>query len=380
LAEQTTQVRKYFHSIIEQNVKSDFLNFDMRRNLMLFLLALSCLEFVPAWASQTETGSLATNAEDTVWVDARPMKVYHVRPGLDYVYTPFKMSRMLTMVPSNIGKYCSVTFRRKNVLPIAAMAAGTAALIAVDQPIDDAAKHVSRHWGLKPTEHQKPIIRPSIRINGQLLKLYINVPSDVSNGIYFLGDGIVHLGTAAGFGVYGGLAHDHRALQTGAQLMEAIATTGFVVQVLKHVTGRESPAKHTVPGGKWRFFPNPADYGKSVPKYDAWPTGHLATAMATVTVIADNYPEWKLARPIGYTLMAACGFAMLNNGVHWASDYPFGISLGYTMAKLVEASGRLVVSDPTGDQESPDNSVRTTLRLEPLLLNGGLGYAFVCRF
>jgi hypothetical protein len=162
--------------------------------------------------------------------------------------------------------------------------------------------------------------------------------------------------------------------------VEAIASTGFVVQVLKHVTGRETPAKHTVPGGKWRFFPSPADYGRNVPKYDAWPTGHLATAMATVTVIADNYPEWKLARPIGYTLMAACGFAMLNNGVHWASDYPFGISLGYTMAKLAERTGKLVVHDrkhPGADEKTP---ARTNLSLQPELMGSAIGYGLTYRW
>ena len=122
------------------------------------------------------------------------------------------------------------------------------------------------------------------------------------------------------------------------------------------------------------------EYGKEVPKYDAWPTGHLATAMATVTVIADNYPEWTLARPIGYTLMAACGFAMLNNGVHWASDYPFGISLGYTMAKIAEASGRLVTTGESEDGKSSKEPILNKMSFEPFMQGGAFCYGMTYRF
>jgi hypothetical protein len=355
-------------------------NLGTATGMLLAGLLLVCVQFGFAQGELAEMASPSTTASDTSLADGRSQKVYHVRPGVDYVYTPWRMSRLVTMVPDNIGKYCSVTFRKKNILPIAAMAVGTGVLIALDQSIDDGAKHIAKQWGLKPTEHQHPILRPSVNIKGQNIPLYINVPSDANTAIYFLGDGIVHLGTAAGFGVYGSIAGDGRALHTSAQLVEAIATTGFVVQLLKHATGRESPAKHTVPGGKWRLLPNPQEYGRQVPKYDAWPTGHLATAMATVTVIADNYPEWTLARPIGYTLMAACGFAMLNNGVHWASDYPFGISLGYTMAKIAEASGRLVTTDVSGDEKSSKESTWDSIRFQPVLQGNTFCYGLVCQF
>ncbi|HEX8658769.1 MAG TPA: hypothetical protein VF690_14595, partial [Hymenobacter sp.] len=77
-----------------------------------------------------------------------------------------------------------------------------------------------------------------------------------------------------------------------------------------------------------------------------------ATAMATVTVIADNYPEYRFIRPLGYSLMGLLSYSMLNNGVHWASDYPIGIALGYAFAKIAVRSGRTRVesgADPAAD-------------------------------
>ena len=133
---------------------------------------------------------------------------------------------------------------------------------------------------------------------------------------------------------------DNRALQTSSQMAEAIIGSGAVVQTLKHVTGRQSPFTSTMPGGAWHFFPNQLDYAHHVPSYDAFPSGHLAAAMATVTVISGNYPEYTFIRPLGYSLMSVLGFQMLNNGVHWASDYPLGIALGYGFGRIAVLKGK----------------------------------------
>jgi hypothetical protein len=62
-----------------------------------------------------------------------------------------------------------------------------------------------------------------------------------------------------------------------------------------------------------------------------------------VEVIAENYKEYKLIRPVGYTLLTALCFQMLNNGVHWASDYPLSLLMGYTISDLVLNRGRKVL-------------------------------------
>ncbi len=149
------------------------------------------------------------------------------------------------------------------------------------------------------------------------------------------GDGKTQFGLAAAFGVYGFAARDSRALRTASQTVEVILACGTVVQVLKHLTGRESPFVSTAPGGKWRLFPNQIEYHKHVPHYDAYPSGHVATALATVTVIAENYEEVGWIRPVGYSLVGLLGVAMGNTGIHWYSDYPLGIALGYSFGVLV---------------------------------------------
>ena len=46
--------------------------------------------------------------------------------------------------------------------------------------------------------------------------------------------------------------------------------------------------------------------------------------------------------------MGLLGYSMLNNGVHWASDYPIGIAIGYAFAKIAVRNGRTRV-EPLAD-------------------------------
>ena len=91
---------------------------------------------------------------------------------------------------------------------------------------------------------------------------------------------------------------------------------------------------------RWDFFPNQIEYHKYVSSYDAFPSGHLAAFMSTLTVITENYPEYPIIKPIGYTLMTLLSIQMMNNGVHWASDYPLSIAMGYYLGKIAVDNGR----------------------------------------
>lgn len=156
-----------------------------------------------------------------------------------------------------------------------------------------------------------------------------------------IGDGRSQFGMAAIFAAYGFLGKDQRSLKTASQIVEAVLASGSVVQVLKHITGRESPLVSTIAGGKWRWFPNQMDYAKRVPHYDAFPSGHICTSVAAYTVIAENYPECEWITPAGYIMtgLIACGLA--NTGIHWWSDFPLGIALGYSFGKLISHPGGL---------------------------------------
>lgn len=157
---------------------------------------------------------------------------------------------------------------------------------------------------------------------------------NTSRAIVHLGDGKAHLAIAAGFAAYGFLLDDSRAIRTGSQTVEALLSCGIAVQVLKRVSGRESPAAATSPRGTWRCFPNLRAYQQHQSRYYAFPSGHIATSMATLTVIAENYPEISWIRPVGYSVIACLGVSLVNVGYHWYSDLPLGLAIGYTFGVI----------------------------------------------
>ena len=155
-----------------------------------------------------------------------------------------------------------------------------------------------------------------------------------SNQIVRAGDGKTTVGIAAAFGLYGFAAGDSRALRTGSGVVEALVASGIAVQLLKHISGRESPQVATELAGEWRPFPALRVYNSNQPRYYAFPSGHLTTAMATVTVIAENYPDAGWIRPVGYGIVGLTGVSLVNKGWHWYSDFPLAIALGYTFGKV----------------------------------------------
>ena len=171
--------------------------------------------------------------------------------------------------------------------------------------------------------------------------------SDVSDFFVSLGDGKSQFALAGLFAAYGLVSDDHKALRTGSQIVQAVLASGAVVQLLKHVTGRESPFVRSSATGIWRFFPNQLDYLKHVPAYDAFPSGHICTALATVIVIAENYPETKWIRPVGYVVSGLVGIGMVNRGIHWYSDYPLGLALGYAFGMIAAHPDGITVSEST---------------------------------
>lgn len=157
----------------------------------------------------------------------------------------------------------------------------------------------------------------------------------VNNVTSYLGDGKIQFGIAAAYALYGFVFNDDRAIRTASQVAEVILASGGVVQLLKHLTGRESPFTATTPTGRWNFFPNQIEYLKHVPHYDAFPSGHIATALATLTVIAENYPEKPWIKYVGYPIVASIAVGLVSTSIHWWSDIPLGMVLGYSFGVLV---------------------------------------------
>ena len=215
---------------------------------------------------------------------------------------------MFANIPHDWVRWGGATFSSTNIPLFVGLTVSTVALVATD----DASWTASDRW------------YKSSR--------FVEKSSDICE---MIGDGRTQFGLAAVFGIYGFAAKDSRALRTASQTVEGILACGAVVQVLKHMTGRESPFVSTAPGGKWQLLPNQIEYAKHVPRYDAYPSGHVATALATVTVVAENYSEVRWIRPAGYSLVGLLAVAMGNTGIHWYSDYPLGLALGYSFGMLV---------------------------------------------
>lgn len=278
----------------------------------------------------------------------------------EYVYDKPNVFEFLTKAPGHFLKFGEEAFTQKYTKANLAIVASSAFLIAYDQPIYDQCAEWGRKWGIG---------------NGDETKAFLTIgdyplfrgPTDWGSAMYFIGDGWTHLTFSLSFLTAGLINDDNRALQTASQIAQGMVVVGTATQFLKHITGRETPSRATKDGGKWRFFPDQKDYHKHVPKYDAFPSGHLATATMTLTVIAMNYEEYKWIRPVGYGLLTLLSFQMINNGVHWAGDYPLAIGMGYLFGKTIVDSGRRKVSNEYSD----GNKRKTALNVMPIMTGDG---------
>ena len=185
----------------------------------------------------------------------------------------------------------------------------------------------------------------------------------------FVGDGKFQFGISVVFAGYGFAFRDVRALRTASQTVEAILACGAVVQLLKHVTGREEPFLASKPGGKWTFFPNQISYFNHVPSYDSYPSGHIATAMTTLIVIAQNYPELTWLLPVGYPILAVVATSLVTTSGHWWGDIPLGVALGYSFGIIC------------AHQLTPEVSGSSiSASLEPAVIPGGAGLSLAISF
>lgn len=313
----------------------------MKKSVFTFIFIL-----IPCLAFSIEKDSVYRFSKDTT--------IYSLKDSIDFMYTRpgyFSMdwsndeegtilytrkNSIINGIFRNVYETPIEAVKKENLKGWIVVAASTAILIYFDQDIIDASQQFGRFVGLSQDNNTYNL--------SPIKKVPLYVPTDISSGLYYIGDGITELGIAAGFYIYGGITDDLRAKRTAIELTEGIATVGIYIQVLKHITGRETPMRASEPRGVWRPFPTLKEYHSSVPKYDAYPSGHLATAMMTTTIISMNYPEYKFIKPLSFTLIALCGYQMMNNGVHWASDYPLALAMGYVIGKNAVNRGRTAIA------------------------------------
>jgi membrane-associated phospholipid phosphatase len=258
-------------------------------------------------------------------------QVYNLKSSeslLIYKPRPFEF---ITNVPSDLAQFGKTVVAKKNLPKLGVLLGATAVCVAFDQPLLDAAQQFGRFIHLDPERKFNRAISFNI---GSFEVPVLDLPQNLNSAFYFIGEGWPSILVAGSFYGYGIFSNDFRAKQTSSQLAEMFFTLAITTQVLKRITGRQSPFNSTSPGGAWHPFTKPSVYQANVSNYDAFPSGHLATIMATVTILAGNYPDSKFIKPVGYSVMGILGYAMMNNGVHWMGDYPVAIAIGYTCGKI----------------------------------------------
>ena len=304
----------------------------------------------------------------------RHSKLYRVDRQRAFLYEKPGWVDFLKKTPGDLKTYLNQSIHHTKLDNLLGMAAFTGLFIQYDQQIYDAAKEIGRRVGIRGDTALKTRVR--------ILGYPIRFPVDLGTSLYFIGDGWTHVGVTLSFLTYGLLKNDYRALSTASQLSEGLLTVAIVTQTLKHITGRESPFTASVDRGVWRFFPNQITYHKHVPKYDAYPSGHMATILMAITIISDNYPEYKFIKPVGYFLMTLLGYQMLNNGVHWISDYPLGFAIGYSLGKIVVMRNRKVLKRRSGRNGGLSSVFKSNeIDFSPQIYRqGGMGLGLVIRF
>lgn len=244
------------------------------------------------------------------------------------IYAKPQKFGFITHVPSDLWQTTKAPFQKGSLKGLGLVLGTSALLYWQDERIYGNTLQFSKYIGL----NEAAIFDSPVKIAGQRI---IKIPQNLNTTLYQLGEGGTTMYIAAGLFIYGKIQSDNRSLQTASDLTESFITMGVATQILKRITGRQTPSYSTKERGEWNFFPSNHDFNNNKPNFDSYPSGHLSTMMATVTVLAKNYPEKKWIKPVGYSLIGLTEFAMVNNGSHWASDYPLAIALGYISGRII---------------------------------------------
>lgn len=232
-------------------------------------------------------------------------------------------------------------------------------LLIYDQDLYLQAQKTGRQWGLSNSDNLKPY--------GNIGSFTLMWgPSDGSSALYFLGDGWIHVGGAVGLLSYGYFAEHTRSFNTAVEMLNGFLCSTIFEQVLKRAFGREDPGVQSYPGGAWRPFPSQNDYDSEKTRHDAFPSGHIMTTTVSFTILRGNFPEYDdYLWPAQIIYTGALGFGMMNNGIHWAGDYPLGIALGYFFGRSA-----LKMSHSKNSVATDVSPSTKTAWLEPMLLPG----------
>lgn len=224
-----------------------------------------------------------------------------------------------------------------------AVAATTVALLPFDQKITDASQDFAIRNDIMDQGAQETILT-RFSLFGR--EEAIHGPNSMTGVFWYFGDGLFTFSLATGFGLYGYTAGSYRATNVAFQIVQSIAIAGPTVLAIKMAVGREAPSRASKPGGKVRGFPGFANYAKDQARYYAYPSGHTTTAVSTLVVVAENFPEQEWIMPVGSTMVGLLMVSLMNVNSHWPSDFPLAVLLGYTSAHSAVARAQRKAETP----------------------------------
>jgi membrane-associated phospholipid phosphatase len=259
---------------------------------------------------------------------------------------------IFTEVPASSKWAFDKSFSKEALPAWGAIAGSSVALWYYDEKIYSDFQKRGRDWGIGNEDNTSS----AVTFGGQEL---LRLPTDTGSFLYFLGDGWMHAGIGGGFLMKGQISDNAYAYNTGMMIWHGMVVSTIYNQILKRSTGRESPNVSTSERGSWNLFPSFNEYNSKTANYDAVPSGHVMTATLTFTIISERYPEYNnYTYPVAGVWVSALMFQMVNNGVHWASDYPLGIAMGYVFGKAATQMTKTSSTD-LKDEE------KTSWRLQP---------------
>lgn len=217
----------------------------------------------------------------------------------------------------NFGEQATAPFHfnTQQWLVTGAAAGITAGLVMIDNDIDD--------WATVQKDKHK----------------WINTASPVITE-FGSNTGII---SVVGFGLLNAAFKNEKGVQTSLLASQAFITSGVWVQLMKHIACRERPFSAYInsrqEGGHWYkpFTQYDQDYIPKKPgsSFDAFPSGHTATAFSIATVFAMQYKDKPMIPVISYSAATLVGISRLTEHQHWASDVFAGAVIGYLCGRQV---------------------------------------------
>ena len=186
--------------------------------------------------------------------------------------------------------------------PVAAVVAGTAALVVLDP-------------------HTEPYFNNPRRFNG-----YKTGPLRGRNTT------LAVTMTPVAFYLAGLATHSSYERNTAFLAAEGIFDTQMVSFVMKSAIGRLKPSD-IPPGGNYRdtWF----KYKGNLENRGGFPSGHTASAFAVATIVAGRYPKHRWLPYVAYGVAGVLSLSRLPTQAHFPSDIFIGAAMGYSIGRFV---------------------------------------------